>query len=119
MPLYSIPRIPHIVLASSISPSLIISIASDGAWVNTPYAYTVRAEDPENEPLTYSLDTSPQGMSIDPETGLIQWTPNIEQTGNNSVTVKVQDLQGAFVNQSFTVDVPPTHRLQAISISAK
>src|SRR5262249_31399451 len=38
-----------------------------------PYQYTVKAIDPDGDPLTYSLPLGPQGMSIDPTSGLITW----------------------------------------------
>ena len=72
---------------------------------NLPYTYDVDATDTEGETLTFSLVAAPTGMTIDPLTGLIQWTPDISQLGGNPVTVRVQDTAGLFDTQSFTVDV--------------
>ena len=64
------------------------------------------ASDPDvGDSLTYSLDVSPVGMTIDSVSGLISWTPNNSQVGFNSVTVRVMDLLGLFDTQAFTVDV--------------
>src|SRR5262249_50849164 len=37
------------------------------------YTYPVKALDPDNDPLTYSLPIAPQGMAIDPTSGVITW----------------------------------------------
>jgi uncharacterized repeat protein (TIGR01451 family) len=55
---------------------------------------TVRATDPDipANTLTYTLVTGPDGMSMDPATGLLTWTPNEAQgPSTNAVTVKVTD----------------------------
>ena len=73
------------------------------------YTYDVNAADadlPVNA-LTYSLDTAPAGMSIDPNSGLIQWTPSGAQVGNHAVTARVADVGGLFDTQSFSIQVDP------------
>lgn len=37
------------------------------------YSYKVVAKDAKNLPITYSLLNEPNGMTIDPKTGLITW----------------------------------------------
>jgi VCBS repeat-containing protein len=52
------------------------------------------AIDPDNpaNALTYSLDTAPAGMTIDPLTGSISWTPaETDGPGDHPVTVRVVD----------------------------
>jgi|GEM_PF-6146186 len=71
---------------------------------NELYVYDADAVDPDGDVLTYSLVTAPAGMTIDPNTGLIQWTPTQGQIGANNVIVRVTD--GALDDtQSFTIDV--------------
>ncbi|MCI0535158.1 MAG: putative Ig domain-containing protein, partial [Verrucomicrobiales bacterium] len=55
---------------------IIISEPSTSTVVNKPYSYDVDALDPDGDQLTYLLALSPTGMSINPNTGLIQWTPD-------------------------------------------
>ncbi len=55
------------------------------------YTYDVKATDFEDDVLTYSLLTYPEGMTIDSSTEVITWTPTEEQIGENEVTVKVND----------------------------
>ncbi len=73
--------------------------------VGTTYHYDVDATDPDGDPLVFSLETSPDGMTINPSTGLITWLPSPDQTGSNPVVVKVTDQLGAEDTQSFLVTV--------------
>jgi len=75
------------------------------ATVGQPYTYDVDATDPDGDPLTYALTTAPAGMTINPTTGAIQWTPATAQTGNQAVAVRVEDGQGGFAVQNFTIAV--------------
>lgn len=61
------------------------------ATVDELYTYDVDATDLDGDTLTYSLTTNPSGMTIDSTTGVISWTPNSDQIGNNNVTVAVSD----------------------------
>ncbi len=53
--------------------------------------------------LTYSLTESPQEMTIDSETGLIEWVP--EEEGEYDVTVIVEDGNGGSDSQPYTIIV--------------
>ncbi len=55
------------------------------------YTYDIKANDLEDDVLTYSLLAFPEGMTIDSSTGVITWIPTEEQIGGNEVTVKVND----------------------------
>src|SRR5262249_46473668 len=56
-------------------PPVIISEPTTQAGAGQPYTYGVQASDVDGNQLTYSLTAGPDGMTIDPTTGLIQWTP--------------------------------------------
>ncbi|MDP3766190.1 MAG: putative Ig domain-containing protein, partial [Nanoarchaeota archaeon] len=66
------------------------------------YTYDVEAADPDGDILVYSLITSPSGMSISNNTGLITWTPSTSQLGLNNVAVSVSD-GNLTSNQSFQI----------------
>ncbi|MEO1617892.1 MAG: putative Ig domain-containing protein, partial [Planctomycetota bacterium] len=70
-----------------------------------PYAYNVDAIDPEFDAISYSLQTGPAGMSIDPVTGILQFTPTLNQLGDHTVTVVATDSVGASDSQSFQLFV--------------
>ena len=64
------------------------------------------ATDPDSDPLTYSLAQAPSGMSIDPDTGVISWTPTIAQERqNHDVTIYADDDFGGHAEQSYQVYV--------------
>jgi len=81
---------------------IITSSPITAVTVGETYVYDVEATDPNGDTLTYSLTFKPMGMTINPATGLIKWTPTAK--GNYAVIVKVSD--GALdIIQSFTIVV--------------
>ena len=68
-------------------PPGITSAPSTSAYVGEAYAYAVLATDPEGDPLTFSLSAAPAGMTIDSQTGFIQWAPELAQVGDRDVAV--------------------------------
>ncbi|BCL38132.1 putative Ig domain-containing protein [Nostoc sp. MS1] len=90
------------------TPPQILSTPITKAAQNQAYTYQVVANDPENEPLTYSLGAKPTGMVIDGKTGLIQWTATSNQTGSQQIEVIVRDAQGAASQQTYTLQVVTT-----------
>ena len=87
----------------------IVSSPETQARAGTPYVYDAEATDPNpGDPLTFSLDIGPSGMIIDPDTGLIQWTPEACQGGDFEVTVRVEDGEGLFDTQTYTLTVEQT-----------
>ncbi len=96
-------------------PPAITSVPETRAAVGIGYLYSVMARDAENDPLTYSLLVKPSGMTIQPNTGEIAWTPSAEQFGQNQVVIQVSDGVGGFATQAFSIRVsagatnqPPT-----------
>ncbi len=71
------------------------------ANVGSPYQYQIQASDPDGQSLTYQLIESPQGMTINANTGLVQWNTPI--TGNYKVVVAAFDSQGLGVTQGYTL----------------
>ena len=75
--------------------------------------------------LTYSLESAPPSATIDPATGLIQWTPGEAQgPSTNTFTVRVTDngSPAATASTSFTVivfedDEPPSIITQPASLA--
>ena len=84
----------------------IISTPSTLADVGQTFQYDIEALEPDaGDVLTFSLDTSPTGMLVDPATGLITWTPSDAQAGPQPVVVRVRDSGGLFATQAFTIQV--------------
>lgn len=78
------------------------SSAPTNADVNGTYRYQATASDPDNNPIAFSLVSGPAGMTVS-STGLVEWTPTA--TGNANVVIRVQDNNGGFATQSFTIIV--------------
>lgn len=87
---------------------VITSRPVETARVWTPYTYDVKAKDADpRDQLTYSLTKSPEGMTINPDTGRIEWRPTSAQAGAYDVVVSVADDYKirAFDTQSFKITV--------------
>ena len=68
------------------------------------YRYSVRASDPDADPLTYRLSAAPRGMTIDPY-GRILWASPATLTAPQDVTIVVSDNRGQTATQSYTIDM--------------
>ncbi len=92
-------------------PPVFISTPVKEAILGTLYKYDVNAFDLDHsDQLTYSLVSKPEGMNIDPNTGVIIWTPNDVTKRSSEVVVKVTDnnLIPASATQTFTIEIVPT-----------
>jgi len=91
-------------------PPKFLSTPITTAFVNVTYTYDVNASDPDTfDQLTYSLPVGPAGMTIDKNSGLVQWTPNATKLGSTN-PVKVNVTDGNYnVSQDFILNVkkPP------------
>jgi len=99
-------------------PPKITSTPVTTATENVLYTYNVEATDPDaGDTLTYSLITHPFGMTINPNTGVVEWIPTQAQIGNNNVVVKVSDTSAATDTQSFTIVVNSTLSTEEFAFS--
>lgn len=90
------------------APSIQSEPLTAGAAVGRQYVYDVNATDPDaGDVLAYALAAKPDGMTIDPTSGLIQWTPTDAQMGTHTVIVEVADsgTTPASTRQSFDIAV--------------
>jgi len=71
----------------------------------TKYLYQVRANDPDNDPITFTLKSGPKGMGIDPKSGLLQWQIRKEDKGTHSIEIEASDNEGARSNQQYTLAI--------------
>ncbi len=71
------------------------------------FSYRVKAIDPDNDTLAYSLKTAPAGMTIEKTTGLIQWIVPQDFKGKTDVAVVVSDGHGGEALQSFVFKIAP------------
>ncbi|MEL4897465.1 putative Ig domain-containing protein [Crocosphaera sp. Alani8] len=79
------------------------------------YTYQVTANDPDGEALTYQLLSHPQGMTIDENTGLVQWQPQSDQLGQFDIAVAAIDSDGAGTVQAFSISIQPQNQPPVIT----
>ena len=70
------------------------------------YTYQVTADDPDKEPVTFTLSKGPAGMTIHPKSGVINWPFTEKDAGSHPVEIRVSDSDGEGDVQSF--DLPLT-----------
>ncbi len=99
------------------SPPSITSTAVTTAYVGKLYSYDVNATG--NPAPTYSLSVYPAGMTIDVNTGLVEWTAS--SAGDVNVTVVAANGEEPNATQSYTITVsepPPAGITPITSITA-
>jgi len=97
---------------------VIISTPVTTAIERAKYTYDVDAVDPDGDTLIFSLIEKPNGMSINSNTGLISWTPTVEQLGNSNITVNVSDSNLTTL-QSFNITAVKGPRLVISDLDVK
>jgi PKD repeat protein len=106
------------VTRGGVLPPSILSKPAVNATVGVPYRYGSSGipQARGGRPLTFGLgkmlngmrSNVPAGMSIDPASGAITWTPTADQVGPQAVTLTVENVAGAdFQDFVIQVDGPP------------
>jgi len=75
------------------------------------YTYNVNAVDPDGDPIEYSLDVYPAGMTIDAASGMVEWVPAPGQTGVNPVTVRATDSTLEYDTQTYQISVTDSRHI--------
>ncbi len=88
----------------------IVSVPRTLTVAQQPYIYAARANDAERDPLTWRLLRAPQGMTIDANSGVVQWSPGLPQVGVQGVTIEVSDATSRST-QAFDLVVRRTNEL--------
>jgi len=78
-------------------------------------AISVSDEDSDDQ-LRFSSENLPSGAVLNAESGTMQWTPNYDQAGDYTVTVKVSDSE-AEDSQTFNIKVNNVNRVPVIEVS--
>ena len=78
--------------------------------VDERYLYDADATDPDGDTITYSLLAAPSGMTIDAQSGMVEWHPQILDVGQHEMKVLALDSLGQGAWQAFTLTVRATNR---------
>ncbi|MBX7131623.1 MAG: tandem-95 repeat protein [Fimbriimonadaceae bacterium] len=90
-------------------PPAIVAIPNQTIDEEAAFSYQIVASDPDlpGQTLTYYVAPgAPAGLTVDPQSGVLSWTPTESQgVGTYSVTVGVQDGLGGVDEKSFQITV--------------
>ena len=92
-----------VVLGQLNRPPAFTSEPNTEAIPGLPYVYQATATDADNDPLTFALLAGPVGMSVDPASGKVTWSPQQSDLGNQTVLLQVDDGHGGKAQQQYTV----------------
>jgi len=89
------------------SPPTILSLPPESLIAPGKYLYRVKAVDPDGDPLTFRLEGDvPEGMTIDPSTGVIRWNFSKPPEEPLRVDIRVNDGHGGEAQQTYEVTFP-------------
>jgi hypothetical protein len=95
-------------VASTNLPPVLEALTDRSADVGSEITIQAKGSDPDpydGVNLTFSLGSgSPDGLTIDPKSGKITWTPGSAQAGRHKVTVRLTDTKDT-VERSFYITV--------------
>jgi hypothetical protein len=74
------------------------------------FTLKITANDVDGDELTYSLKSAPDGMVIDPVSGMITWKVPREFQGKVPLTVCVNDGHGGEAVKAFNLDIKPASK---------
>ena len=93
------------ITIDSATPAAITTSPVETVTYDELFAYDPDSTDEGNSGVTYSLEGAPAGMTIDPSTGAIAWTPTIGQTGPEEFTIRLSDEAGNSATQEVELTV--------------
>jgi hypothetical protein len=82
-----------------------IEIEKIEAFENELFSFDIEMPGEDFGIITYSLVSGPHGMIVDPVTGLINWTPDHTQIGENIVTINIEFYESSPVTGGFILNV--------------
>lgn len=92
------------VITVSNSPPFFVSIPPDN-FKGMQYTYSASAKDLDGDKITYSLDSAPAGMTIDPTSGMVNWPISKADAGFHEIEVLASDAEGAKSSQKYTLNI--------------
>jgi len=122
-----IPSVPQWYVPSSAdaskaipAPQIVSSNSVEKITAGRTFTYQVKINDAAaNTSLRYSLSYAPEGMDIDPDSGVVQWKPSNSHAGQTIVQVKVDNGSGQVASQSFRLgveaDTTPPEEITALT----
>jgi hypothetical protein len=92
-------------LESIVQNSLPVFSENQPFFKGDTYEYHVKATDPDNDTLVYTLLEKPDGMIIDSSSGIIKWKVGMENEGIYDIKVSIKDNNGGEIIVPFTTTI--------------
>jgi hypothetical protein len=112
----------QIIVAGTKLPPRFDSAPSTPAQPGGLYSYTSVVHDPDGGPVTVTLAQRPAGMTFDPATSTVSWTPAGTDVGEHPVRLVAVDDEGTATEQAWLVVVSKvdqgTNDLAVLSVDA-
>ena len=101
----------HVTVEPENAVPTIVTSALPAATKDRLYSFTIVGADTDSDQLGYSLlEDHPAVMAIDPDTGVLTWTPGAADVADSPVqfTVRVTDSRGGIAEKLFGLTVQAT-----------
>lgn len=83
---------------------IFVSEPVDSVFAGSTYSYTAEAIDPENQPLTYTMDAGPPWLTMNASSGVLSGTVPSD-VGEHPITITATDVGGGATSQDFSLTV--------------
>ena len=93
------------ITIDSLAPGNITSTLPNYAQVGQAYDVDIDSPNEGQAGIEYSLLNGPAGMTIDATDGQLVWTPTNEQARPQSINIRIADVAGNEVTESFDISV--------------
>lgn len=90
--------------SSNVSP-VIASIPNQSVTAGSRLRFTVSATDANGDTVGYSASSLPSGATLDPVTGIFDWTPSSTQVGSYTVAFTANDGNGGSDSEAAQITV--------------
>lgn len=100
--LFSEPSSELVLQIDRSTPQLTSTSIADHVFAGSAYLETLTADE---SGVTWGLVSGPDGLTIDPQTGRIDWTPSPDVRGLQTVSIAVEDDAGNASQSSLTINV--------------
>jgi large repetitive protein len=95
------------LLPNNRAPIFTSSPTNTSPQIGKLFEYLPTAVDPDSDPISYSLigNFNPTGVTVDPTTGKVIWTPTAAQIGSQQISLRVTDSKGGSSVQKLDLNV--------------
>lgn len=98
-------KVVNITIKNFNRPPVFAKVAAQKGKENINLSFAVSGSDPDGQKLIYSSTDAPSGLEINPETGIVNWVPSLEQAGKYTVTFVATDPEEAKVETKVAIEI--------------